>query len=99
MKKIKIISMNILKDIYRIITMFLFDPLPLLAKWRAIPSYLRNALRYTKLNNDKKFNISLPKLYFTTADKYSKAGSIRNHYFYQDIWAAKKIYEFKVTKH
>ena len=79
--------------------MFFFDPIAILMKWRAIPSYIKNTFLYTNLNNDIKFKFSFSNSYFTTADKYQKAGIISGHYFFQDIWAAKKIFEEKTEVH
>ena len=36
---------------------------------------------------------------FTTYDKFLPAGSIRTHYFWQDLWAARKIVANKCTTH
>lgn len=88
-----------LRNIYRILTMFLFDPISLLIKFKAMPDYFKNAFRYSKLNTNRNFNISFIDTYFTTSDKYSKAGVISGHYFFQDLWAAKKIFEAKTTVH
>ena len=88
-----------LKNIYRILTMFIFDPISVLFKWRVVPTYFNNAFRYSKLNKNMNFRISIFDTYFTTSDKYLEAGTIRGHYFFQDLWAAKKIYEFNIKEH
>ncbi len=91
--------MDILKNIHRLLTMFLFDPLSMLIKWKAVPDYFKNALHYSKLITNRNFKISLIDTYFTTFDKYAKAGVISGHYFFQDLWAAKNIFDSKTTVH
>lgn len=86
--------------IYQFFTSIFFDPITLLNKWRAIPSFITNILRYIKLNKGtNKFNFKFSNLLFSTKDKYLSSGSIDSHYFYQDLWAAKKIFSSGVKTH
>lgn len=89
-----------LAQIHRLITTFLFDPLDILHKWKAIPSYVKNIIVYNKMNSQNdRFKITLKHLYFNTKDKYKKSGTAIGHYFHQDIWAAKNIYDSNVDYH
>jgi hypothetical protein len=87
-------------QIYRLISTFLFDPIQLFYKWKAIPSYIRNYIEYSKLNKgNKSFKIYFKDLYFTTNDKFLNSGTAVGHYFHQDLWAAKSIFKTKVNLH
>lgn len=45
------------------------------------------------MNLTGRFRPSWKDLYFTTYEKHMPAGNMRGHYFFQDIWAAAKIYQ------
>ena len=92
---------EIFKKIHVIFSTFLFDPLRLIANWRAFPNYIVNFRKYNRLNKKSgtPFKANLKGFYFTTNDKYLPAGSINNHYFFQDMWAAKKLFNDGVKKH
>lgn len=67
---------------------------------KGIPVYFYNLVKY-KMGEEKndKFPIQLSGLYPRYGDRYKEAGSARGHYFHQDIWAAKKIYENNPVMH
>lgn len=54
---------------------------------------------YNKLNKRLDFKIDKENLFIITNDISEKAGTIDQHYFYQDIWAAKKILLDSPNKH
>lgn len=54
---------------------------------------------YQKLNTDPKFTIEKDSLQFMINDKEEEAGNPKEHYFAQDIWAAKKIYKNNPQRH
>ena len=85
---------------YRWLSNFFVDPIHLWANYRAFPVFVRNFARYKKLNRDNpSFSVQEASWYFTTYDLFLPAGSIRNHYFFQDLWAAGEIYSRKIEKH
>lgn len=79
--------------------MFLFDPIPLVNKLRALPIFVRNQFEYKRLNHDPSFRIRARDIYFTSYNRYSSAGTCTGDYFHQDIWAAKYLYECAVREH
>jgi len=86
----------------RIRTIFIslfFDPWEMLIKWKGLPSFLRNIIRFKKEHQSDVPNISFSKLYYTTYEKFMPGGTVGGHYFLQDIWAAKKIYEARINYH
>jgi SAM-dependent methyltransferase len=83
------------RALYRWVRPF-FDPLQSI---RAFPRYicfLRDLTKYSKLNGAERIEIG--NTYPCIHDKTQTTG-FEAHYFYQDIWAFKKIYESKVDHH
>jgi SAM-dependent methyltransferase len=70
-----------------------FDPLEMLMKWRALPIFFRNIYFYSTQNKKGLPSIRLGDMYFTTYEKYMPGGTVDGHYFLQDIWASKLIYQ------
>jgi hypothetical protein len=65
---------------------------------RALYDYLIDLKAYNRLQSNvfpASFSESYPQLY----DRYRDSGSLPKHYFYQDLWAAKKVYSFQVDQH
>ena len=57
-----------------------------------------DAKMYQKLNKRPNFDIQNQYMWSIISDKYAPAGSV-NNYFWQDLWAAKKIINSGVKKH
>lgn len=76
-----------------------FNPRSLYLKLKALPHFLSNISKYIKLNDTQKFKVDFFRLFFYTVDKFSESGNINHHYFHQDLWMAKKIYNSKQTTH
>lgn len=60
------------------------------------PWYIRDLVRYSFLENSEKIKFS--NLYPIIEDK-GVSNPFDSHYFYQDVWAFKKIYKSGVPKH
>jgi len=90
---------SILKRIHRFLSQFIFDPLQVINNWRSIPYFIHNIYRYSKINRDSSFKIHFSKIYFTTADRFKSSGAIQSHYFHQDLWASRLIYEKGTKSH
>lgn len=74
----------------------LFDPIQLI---RAFPRYIvffKDLVKYSRLSGAEQ--IKIVNTYPCIHDK-TQTTSFDSHYFYQDIWAFKKIYEAKVDHH
>lgn len=84
---------------YALFSMFLFDPLDLLNKWRGLGAYARNAREYRRLNRGGSFAISRADLWYRSYDRFADAGSVTFHYFFQDLWAASRLYDAGVRRH
>jgi SAM-dependent methyltransferase len=64
-----------------------------------MPAYLGDWVTYRKLNPPPTFQIGLRYATPMLTDRYAGAGSASGHYFYQDLWAARKIYERHPIEH
>ncbi len=61
--------------------------------------YLRHARTYQRLNGRPQFAIRLTELFPVVRDFRDEAGSVRDHYFHQDLWAARLVYERRPRTH
>lgn len=89
-----------LRFAHRIFQSLFFDPLELLGKFRGLPLYLRDAAAYSRAGGyPATMAIRAGEAYPVLAERFSEAGSARGHYFFQDLWAARKLKERQVKEH
>lgn len=84
--------------LYMIFGFFGFNPLIFLISIIRTPSYIIDIFKYDKQrgkNNDFKFGFFYPVL----GDKYLESGTMSGHYFHQDLFIARKIYEANPIRH
>jgi SAM-dependent methyltransferase len=78
---------------------FGWDPRRTLNGLRGLPHFFRDMARYRKLSGPGAMPLSprhlMPMLY----DRFDTAGDARGHYFFQDLWAARKIYQRRPQRH
>lgn len=69
--------------------------------FKGIGAYIKDYINYSAKNNKEgsPFSLSFINSYPIYFDRYETAGEIPKHYFYQDLWAARKIYLSKVKVH
>ena len=84
---------------HELVSMFLVDPLELVNKWRGLGAFTQNARAYRRANRDGRFAIGWRDLWYRSYDRFAGAGSITFHYFFQDLWAASRLYEAGVRRH
>jgi SAM-dependent methyltransferase len=84
---------------YQFITRSFFDPLGILNKFRAAPYFVRNVARYNRGNPKPSFRLRLRDLWYRSYDRFSAAGALPFHYFYQDLWAAQWLFDAGITEH
>ena len=80
---------------YRLILPF-FDPLKLLIAFGKYPGFIKDLIVYSK--KEKAESVSLINIAPYLFDKTS-VSPFDAHYFYQDTWAFKKIYQSRVNDH
>ncbi len=83
---------------------YLYPSLRLLFKGRYLKSIFAFYKDYLKYNNlikssDSPFKINFLNTHPIYFDRYDEAGAILQHYFHQDIWAAKKVLKSGVKTH
>lgn len=68
---------------------------------KSIFSFFKDYSEYSKVNKEvnSPFNLNLLDTHPIYFDRYEEAGSILQHYFHQDIWAAKKVLKSGVKTH
>lgn len=90
---------DVARRLYYACSAFLFDPRRVASSWRALPHFVRNALAYRRASEETSFPVRFADLQFATTDRFLSAGSIRGHYFLQDLWAARCIHQRGVREH
>ena len=88
-----------LRRLYYLCCTLAFDPKRVASSWRAVPYFVRNALRYQRSNRTGTFRVRLSDLQFATSDRFLRAGTTPSHYFLQDLWAARWLYHRGVRRH
>lgn len=88
-----------LRFFYDQFRLFFFDPRRTLNNWRGFPYFLRNIFRYQRLNRNGVFRFRFWDLCCSSHDRFANAGTARGHYFFQDLWAARYLYEHGVKEH
>jgi SAM-dependent methyltransferase len=91
---------KILLKLYHIFNYLLFDPIGKFRQYKALPLFIANYFRFRKRwAVAPGLPLRMFDFYVTTADKFQSAGTAKGHYFFQDIWAATKIYQKSVRVH
>jgi SAM-dependent methyltransferase len=83
---------------YRLFKTLVVDPRVLVNRWRGVPFFFRNLALYQRAGPDE-FPITMRDLYYMSHERFSAAGTAKGHYFHQDLWAARKLYEGGVRHH
>jgi hypothetical protein len=76
-----------------------FHPRVLLRSLRGLPIFLRDLLQYRKRNERVAFQFLLTDMFPILTDRQDVAGMASGHYFHQDLWAARKIFERRPATH
>src|SRR5206468_2089715 len=67
---------------------------------RGMPRYLRDVGRYRELQGSgASFPFRWSHAKPLTQDFYTEAGVAGGHYFYQDLWAARRIFDHRPDRH
>ena len=92
-------GVDLLRRLYYGCAALVVDPVRVGRSWRALPHYVKNGLSYSRRVGAASFQISPFDLQFATFDRFGAAGSIRGHYFLQDLWAARHLFQRNVEHH
>ena len=84
--------------IYSLIKFLGFDPVLFLNNIRGLRIYLKD-LRLLKKQQGKDTTFYFGKKYPVLNNRFSNAGTIKGHYFHQDLYVGKKIFNASPQKH
>jgi SAM-dependent methyltransferase len=87
-----------LKSIYNISRQFGFDPLKLYHAIRGLPFYFRD-LRKLKKQKGRDSSFRFGRKYPILDERFSESGTMAGHYFHQDLFVAKRIFEANPKRH
>lgn len=87
------------RRLYTAVTSLLFDPREAIRRWRGLPYFMRNAARYARLHEGGSFALQPSELHYTSYERFAAAGSAHGHYFHQDLWAARRLFDAGVREH
>ena len=76
-----------------------FNPWRLIKSFKALPAFIKDLNRYSRLNSRSTFRVTFRNLWPMLHDRQAGAGTVGGHYFHQDLWAAKKIFERRPAQH
>lgn len=76
-----------------------FYPGVLIKTLFGLPYFLGSMRRYQKMNRNASFRVSIRHLFPILLDRYDNAGVAAGHYFHQDLWAAKRIFDRAPSRH
>ncbi len=90
-----------LKKIYQNLSMFGINPINFFRSWRAIPYFFRNLRKYRFMHKcqGERFPARMKDFYYASFDRFNSADTATGHYFWQDLWAARYLYDKKVKNH
>lgn len=78
---------------------FGFDAIVLFRAVTGLPAYVRDAWKYARTPGVALFPLRLSSLRPCLADRFESAGVASGHYFHQDLWAARKIFQARPLRH
>jgi len=91
-----------MRTIFLLCKSLLPNPFQIARRWLGLPYFFYNLAQYIKKNHtyrDYKFKFRWRNVYYSTFDRFLKAGAVDIHYFHQDIWAASQLYQKQVREH
>src|SRR5687767_142932 len=63
------------------------------------PGFVRDALAYRRAAKTGPFMLRFSELNPALGDRFEHAGNAYGHYFYQDLWAARRIFARRPPRH
>ncbi len=88
-----------LRIVHLTLCTFGLDSLKLLRALRGVPAFLRDWRRYRASPGADRLPAPLSSLRPALTDRFETAGVASGHYFHQDLWAARKIYQARPSRH
>lgn len=95
----RVLANSTVDHCYSVFRFLFFDPIEMVMKWRGIPSFICNLKEYRRTNTDPSLSFRWKNATPVLSDRYDHAGAASGHYFWQDLWAAKYLFEKKRLHH
>jgi hypothetical protein len=76
-----------------------FRPKILFRNLKGISPFLKDLRAYNRMNTRYAFQIRMRDIFPILSDREDNAGLAGGHYFHQDLWAAKKIFQRRPVNH
>jgi hypothetical protein len=76
-----------------------FHPRTMLKSFKGLPAFIRGLRIYQRANDFPSFRFYMRDIFPILTDFEAEAGVVGGHYFHQDLWAAKKIFQRQPTQH
>ena len=90
---------GILKRVNRSLVLSGLDLRKIVLSLVGVIPLLRDLARYRSGKSDAQMPVRAADLCLALADRYGQAGAATGHYFFQDLWAARKIFEVRPARH
>lgn len=90
---------SLLRGLNRFCSGFGIDIVKMGRAVQGVPRLIRTATTYRRLHTGSQFPLSVSSLYLCPTDYRSEAGRAGGHYFHQDLWAARRIYRARPSRH
>lgn len=76
-----------------------FNPINTILFFKRLPFYIYEFVKFYWVSKKSDQNFPIVNLLPCLIDKYECAGRLSKHYFHQDLWAARKIYQNNPERH
>jgi hypothetical protein len=88
-----------LKKIHQNLVMLGIDPITIMRRWQGVPYFMKNLCRYRTMQKGNRFPAKVKDFYYASFDRFKSAGAANGHYFWQDLWAARYLYNNGIKEH
>jgi SAM-dependent methyltransferase len=90
---------HILKSINHVVSEVGFSPKNLFAFAKGLPIFVYQFVEYSRQSQAAEHALPIGGAFPCITDRYQDAGKLDRHYFLQDIWAARQIFDRHPEKH
>lgn len=89
------------RRLHQVFTGLAFEPLAMVRKARELPNYCGNLRKYRARQHEtgQSFRIRFRYLYPALGERRVAAGEAQGHYFHQDLWVARLVFEAAPAHH
>ncbi|GAB4297634.1 MAG: hypothetical protein Kow0098_22030 [Ignavibacteriaceae bacterium] len=91
--------MKFIRKIHVLINNFGFYPVKFFQALRGLPVYFKNLIKFGEQHRRMISELKIRNYMPYPADRYDRSGIIESHYFYQDLFIARKILNANPVKH